>query len=151
MNTMYAASRDARVLVAGLVPMRERAQAAAEIVSETEKTLDLLEQRLAEAGRTLVDLPTSTLWLTDATDHPALNVACAGRFIGMATPIRSTVVSALIAPVKIQAVAWRRSDDHAAVDHDLLAGDVATAFADEKAHGGHHVGSLVGPAQGHAQ
>lgn len=90
------------VFVAGLVPMRDGAPAAPDIAGQTEHTLDLLEQRLAEAGCTLADLVKTTVWLTDAADYPAFNAAYAARLHGLAPPARSTVVSALIAPVKIE-------------------------------------------------
>jgi len=99
------------VFVAGLVPMRDGRPAADDISGQTDFVLDLLAQRLAEAGCSLADLVKTTVWLTDVADYPAFNAAYTARFAGLAPPARSTVVSALIAPVKleIEAVAVRPS------------------------------------------
>lgn len=95
--------RDGRmVFVADLVPMRDGAPAAPDIAGQTEYTLDLLEQRLAEAGSTPADLLRTTVWPTVAACYPAFNARDSEGLAGLQPPSRSAVASALIAPVRIE-------------------------------------------------
>lgn len=100
----------ALVFVSGQVPMRNGQPAAPDIAGQTHAAIDMIEAILARAGCTLADVVKTTVWLVDGADYPAFNAAYAERFAPERAPARSTVVSGLIAPVKveIEAVALRR-------------------------------------------
>lgn len=104
-----AVAWDRLVFVSGQVPMVQGQPAAPDMAGQTHATIDLIESILAEAGCTLADVVKTTVWITDAEEYPAFNAAYAQRFPADSAPARSTVVSGLIAPVKveIEAVAVR--------------------------------------------
>jgi enamine deaminase RidA (YjgF/YER057c/UK114 family) len=98
------------VFVSGQVPMRDGQPAAPDIAGQTHAAIDMVEEILARAGCTLEDVVKTTVWLVDGADYPAFNAAYAERFPPERAPARSTVLSGLIAPVRveIEAVAARR-------------------------------------------
>jgi len=97
------------VFVSGQVPVVDGRPSAPDIGGQTDTALDMIESILARAGCTLADVVKVTVWLTDAADYPGFNAAYARRFSAATAPARSTVISGLIAPVKveIEAVAVR--------------------------------------------
>jgi len=101
----------ALVFVSGQVPMQGGQPAAPDIAGQTHAALDMIEAILVRAGCTLADVVKTTVWLVDGADYPAFNAAYGERFAPETAPARSTVVSGLIAPVKveIEAVAVRRT------------------------------------------
>jgi len=104
-----AVAWDRLVFVSGQVPMAAGQPAAPDIAGQTHATLDAIATILEGAGCTLADVVKTTVWLTDAADYPAFNAAYAQRFPAETAPARSTVISGLIAAVKveIEAVAVR--------------------------------------------
>lgn len=100
----------ALVFVSGQVPMRDGQPAAPNIAGQTHVAVDMIEAILERAGCTLADVVKTTVWLVDGADYPAFNAAWGERFPPETAPARSTVVSELIAPVRveIEAVAVRR-------------------------------------------
>jgi enamine deaminase RidA (YjgF/YER057c/UK114 family) len=100
----------ALVFVSGQVPMRDGQPAAPDVAGQTHVALDMIEAILERAGCTLADVVKTTVWLVDAADYPAFNAAWGERFAPETAPARSTVISGLIAPVRveIEAVAVRR-------------------------------------------
>ena len=100
----------ALVFVSGQVPMRDGQPAAPDIAGQTHVALDMIEAILVRAGCTLADVVKTTVWLVDGADYPAFNIAWGERFAPETAPARSTVISGLIAPVRveIEAVAVRR-------------------------------------------
>jgi len=90
------------VFVAGQVPMRDGQPAAPDIAGQTHAAIDMVEAILARAGCTLGDVVKTTVWLVDAADYPAFNAAYAQRFPPDRAPARSTVLSGLIAPVRVE-------------------------------------------------
>jgi len=90
------------VFISGQVPMERGQPSAPDMAGQTHATIDLLEAALAHAGCRLSDVVKTTVWITDTADYPAFNEAYAQRFPPSAAPARSTVVSKLIAPVKIE-------------------------------------------------
>ena len=100
---------DRLVFVSGQVPMAHGQPSAPDIAGQTHAVLDGIAAILSEAGCTLADVVKTTVWLADGADYPAFNAAYAQRFPAELAPARSTVVAALVAPVKveIEAVAVR--------------------------------------------
>jgi len=87
--------------VSGQVPMRDGKPAAPDIAGQTHAVIDQIESLLQAAGSGLDRVAKITVWLVDAGDYPAFNAAYAERF-GEHPPARSTVISGLLAPVKIE-------------------------------------------------
>jgi 2-iminobutanoate/2-iminopropanoate deaminase len=97
------------VFVSGQVPIVDGQPAAPDITGQTHATIDMIETILQRAGCTLDNVVKTTVWLVDAADYPAFNVAYGERFAPQQAPARSTVIASLIAPVlvEIEAVALR--------------------------------------------
>jgi 2-iminobutanoate/2-iminopropanoate deaminase len=62
----------------------------------------MIEAELKKAGCTLADIVKVTVWLTDKEDYPVFNATYAEIFGTEKAPARSTVISGLIAPVRIE-------------------------------------------------
>lgn len=92
----------ALVFVAGQVPMLNGQPAAPDIAGQTRYVIGMIEAELKKAGCDLSDIVKVTVWLTDKTDYPAFNATYAQVFGTERPPTRSTVVSDLIAPVRIE-------------------------------------------------
>lgn len=90
------------VFVAGLVPMVDGKPAAPDIAGQTRCVIGMVEAELKKAGCSLADIVKVTVWLTDKDDYPAFNAAYAEIFGTSRPPTRSTVISGLIAPVRIE-------------------------------------------------
>lgn len=90
------------VFVAGQVPMRDGKPAAPDIAGQTRHVIAMVEAELRKAGCGLDDIVKVTVWLTDKGDYPAFNAVYAEIFGTEHPPTRSTVVSDLIAPVRIE-------------------------------------------------
>lgn len=90
------------IFVSGQVPMHQGQPCASDITGQTHATIDMIEGLLHNMGSSLEHVLKATVWLTDATDYPAFNEAYAQRFPAAQAPARSTVISGLIAPVKIE-------------------------------------------------
>lgn len=90
------------VFVVGQVPMKDGKPAAPDIVGQTRYVIGMIEAELQKAGCGLADIVKVTVWLTDKADYPAFNATYAEIFGAERPPARSTVVSDLIAPVKIE-------------------------------------------------
>ena len=90
------------VFVAGQVPMHQGRPCAPDITGQTLATIDMVEHILLGMGSSLDQVLKVTVWLTDASDYPAFNDAYGQRFSTALAPARSTVISGLIAPVKIE-------------------------------------------------
>lgn len=78
------------------------------VAAQTDQVLENLSRVLEMVGASLVDVVKTTIWLTDAGDFPAFNMAYARHF-GSPPPARSCVVSALAVParVEIEAIAYK--------------------------------------------
>lgn len=90
------------LFVAGQVPMRNGQVAAPDIEGQTDYVIDLISGILAQAGCRLEHVLKATVWLTDANDYPGFHATYGRRFAQAPYPARSTVISNLIAPVKIE-------------------------------------------------
>jgi len=90
------------VFVSGQVPMKNGQPAAPDIAGQTRYVIGMIETELQKAGCTLKDIVKVTVWLTDKADYPLFNATYAEVFGIEAAPARSTVVSDLIAPVRIE-------------------------------------------------
>lgn len=90
------------VFVAGQVPMVDGKPAAPDIAGQTRHVVGMIETELKKAGCGLKDIVKVMVWLTDKADYPAFNAAYAEIFGTRQPPTRSTVVSDLIAPVRIE-------------------------------------------------
>ena len=90
------------VFVSGQVPMVNGKPAADDVAGQTHATIDMIEAILERSGCTLADVVKTTCWLPDAADYPAFNAAYAERFAPDVAPARSTVISGLIAPVRVE-------------------------------------------------
>lgn len=97
-----AVAWDRLVFVSGQVPMVAGQPAAPDVAGQTRAALDSIAAILADAGCTLADVVKTTVWLTDAADYPDFNAAYGERFAPAMAPARSTVIAALIAPVKVE-------------------------------------------------
>src|SRR5690606_36063295 len=89
------------VFVSGQVPIIDGKPAAPDIRGQTFAALDMVEDILKRCNVTLAQVVKTTVWLTDAADYPDFNAAYQERFDGF-PPARSTVISGLIAPVRIE-------------------------------------------------
>ncbi|WP_341915015.1 RidA family protein [Ferrovibrio terrae] len=90
------------VFVAGQVPMLNGQPAAPDIAGQTRYVIGMVEAELKKAGCSLADIVKVTVWLTDKDDYPAFNATYAEIFGTEKAPARSTVISGLIAPVRIE-------------------------------------------------
>ncbi|MFC3675365.1 RidA family protein [Ferrovibrio xuzhouensis] len=90
------------VFVAGQVPMVDGRPAAPDIAGQTRCVIGMIETELKKAGCGLGDVVKVTVWLTDKDDYPAFNATYAEIFGTRQPPTRSTVISGLIAPVRIE-------------------------------------------------
>lgn len=90
------------VFVAGQVPMVAGLPAAPDIAGQTRHVIGMVEAELKKAGCGLADIVKVTVWLTDKADYPVFNEVYAEVFGTERPPTRSTVVSDLIAPVRIE-------------------------------------------------
>ncbi len=90
------------VFIAGLVPMVDGKPAAPDITGQTRCVIGMVEAELGKAGCRLEDIVKVTVWLTDKDDYPGFNAAYAEIFGTERAPARSTVISGLIAPVRIE-------------------------------------------------
>ncbi|OUI85406.1 hypothetical protein HC62_11170 [Acetobacter tropicalis] len=96
-----ATAQGTLLFVAGQVPMRAGKPNGEDITTQTHAVIDMIRNILVRHGCSLSDIVKTTIWLTDARDYPAFNSAYAAHFCTDA-PARSTVISQLIAPVKIE-------------------------------------------------
>jgi enamine deaminase RidA (YjgF/YER057c/UK114 family) len=90
------------VFVSGQVPMKDGQPAAPDIAGQTRHVIGMIQAELQKAGCTLKDIVKVTVWLTHKEDYPAFNATYAEIFGTEQAPARSTVVSGLIAPVRIE-------------------------------------------------
>ena len=90
------------LFVAGQVPMRNGQPAASDIEGQTDYVIDMIAGILAQAGCGLEHIVKVTVWLTDPQDYAGFHTAYGRRFAQAPYPARSTVISQLIAPVKIE-------------------------------------------------
>lgn len=93
---------DRLVFVSGQVPMRAGRPVCDDVAGQTHATIDLLEEILRRAGCSLADVAKVTVWLAHADDYPAFHRAWGERFAIASAPARSTVVSGLLAPVRVE-------------------------------------------------
>lgn len=90
------------VFVAGQVPMLNGQPAVPDIAGQTRYVIGMIETELKKAGCGLADIVKVTVWLTNKEDYPAFNAVYGEIFGTDRPPTRSTVVSDLIAPVRIE-------------------------------------------------
>jgi len=90
------------VFVSGQVPMVAGRPAADDIAGQTHCVIDMLAAILAQAGAGLEHVLKVNVWLTHADDYAAFHAAYGERFAQAPLPARSTVISGLIAPVRIE-------------------------------------------------
>ncbi len=72
-----------------------------DIRHETRLVLSALRRILEGCGASMADVVKCTVYLTDAADFPAMNEIYAGYF-GENKPARTTVVSGLVAPMRVE-------------------------------------------------
>lgn len=109
----YSAAVEAGGLlfISGQLALDEQSRiAGADIVTQTRKSLENLDNVLAGNGLDRTDVVKVTIWLTRASDFAGFNetYAC---FFGDHKPSRSTVVSGLVLPdalIELEAVARTR-------------------------------------------
>lgn len=90
------------VFVSGQVPMVGGRPAADDITGQTHCVIDMVAAILAQAGAGLEHVLKVNVWLTHADDYAAFHAAYGERFVKAPHPARSTVISGLIAPVRIE-------------------------------------------------
>lgn len=90
------------IFVSGQVPMAGGRPAAGDIAGQTHCVIDMIEAILAQAGAGLEHVLKVNVWLTHAEDYAAFHAAYGERFAHAPHPARSTVISGLIAPVRIE-------------------------------------------------
>lgn len=90
------------IFVAGQVPMVAGQPAAPDIAGQTHCVIDMVAAILAQAGAGLEHVVKVNVWLTDQADYPGFHAAYGERFTHAPHPARSTVISGLIAPVKVE-------------------------------------------------
>jgi 2-iminobutanoate/2-iminopropanoate deaminase len=98
--------------VAGTVGIDSNGSVPDSVADQTRQAIDNVEAILAEAGATLADVVSATVYLTDMADYRAFAQAWGDRF-GEHRPARATVRADLVHPslkVEIQAVAVDRSE-----------------------------------------
>ncbi|MCD2511293.1 RidA family protein [Comamonas endophytica] len=97
-----ATAHNGLLFVSGQVPMVAGRPAAGDIAGQTHCVLDMIAAILAQAGAGLEHVLKVNVWLTHAEDYPAFHAAYGERFAQAPHPARSTVISGLIAPVRIE-------------------------------------------------
>lgn len=90
------------IFVSGQVPMVGGRPAAEDIAGQTHCVIDLVAAVLAQAGAGLEHVLKVNVWLTQAADYAAFHAVYGERFAQAPHPARSTVISGLIAPVRIE-------------------------------------------------
>ena len=98
------------LFLSGQLALRD-GRVSGDITEQTERVLDGIQDVLKAAGLTLDNVVKATVWLTDPRDFPAFNAVYAAR-LAPPYPVRSCVVSALLAPdarVEIEVVANRQA------------------------------------------
>jgi 2-iminobutanoate/2-iminopropanoate deaminase len=102
------------VYTAGIVGTSPTGELADSIEKQTHQTIDNIRLILAEAGASLTDVVSATVYLRDLADYRAFTVAWSSEF-GEHRPARATVQSQLVHAsirVEIQVIATQ-PDDHA--------------------------------------
>ena len=99
------------IFVAGQVALDEQNNVVApgDVRRQTTVAIERMETILAEAGATLQDVVTATVWLTDVSDFAGFNEAWSAKF-GDHRPARAAVRAELLLEglvVEIQSIAVR--------------------------------------------